>query len=163
MRSQWKWFWLSFLGGGVVFWIPDLIIPALDRNEQGIAVTIACPTFLILFYAAMLHVRKLKRSGPSTAIFAVGGIWIMALSFTMLAQTIRGNGFKGGTWSWGDFGYLFVSSFLPIRILEIVTLEGSIIALGVGTMAMIICHLLFEKTRWIVPPSLRGVLRHMKQ
>ena len=161
--SPWKWFLLSFFGGGIAFWISDVIIPALDRNEKGYAVTAACPTVLILFYVAVLRLRRGERSGPSTAIFAICGISVLALSFTMLAQTIRGNGFEGGTWSWGDFGYLLVSSFLPTRIVEFVTLEGSLIALGIGTMAMIICHLLFERTRWIIPPSLWSVLRHVKQ
>jgi len=56
--SPWKWFWLSFLGGGFAFWIPDVIIPSLDRNEQGIAVTIACPIALLLIYLGILHIRK---------------------------------------------------------------------------------------------------------
>jgi hypothetical protein len=157
-----KWFWLSFLGGAVAFWIPDVIIPVLDRNEQELAVTIACPTLLILFYAAVLHFRKLKRFGPSTAIFAVFGMWILALSFTMLAQTIRGNGFRG-EWTWGDFGYLIVSSFLPTRVIEFATLEGSIIALLIGTVAMIICHFKFEGTRWIVPPDVWAAFHNSKK
>lgn len=32
--SSWKWFLLSLFGGGIAFWIPDVVIPALDRNEQ---------------------------------------------------------------------------------------------------------------------------------
>ncbi len=152
--SPWRWFLLSFFGGGIAFWIPDVLIPALDRSEQGYAVTAACPIVLILFYIAALRRRKEGRSGPSTAIFAVCGMWISALSFAMLAQTVRGNGFSGGAWTWGDFGYLLVSSFLPTRIFEFVTLEGSVIALLIGTVAMIICHLAFERGRWIVPPIL---------
>jgi hypothetical protein len=160
--ASWKWFLLSFFGGGIAFWIPDVVIPALDRSEQGGAVTIACPAVLILFYVAVLRLRRAERSGPSTAIFAIPGMWVLALWFIMLAQTIRGNGFKGGPVEWGEFGYLFVSSFLPTRIVEFVTLEGSIIALWIGTVAMIVCHLAFERARWIVPPSLSAAfkLRH---
>ena len=161
MKSPWKWFWLSFLGGGIAFWIPDLIVPALNRNEQGGAVTVACPAVLVLFYAVVLRFRKTERSGPSTAIFAICGMWILALLFVMLAQEIRAPG--GGGLSWGQLGYLVVSSFLPTRIFELVALEGSIFALLLGTVAMIICHFVFERTRWIVPPSVWAALRRLKQ
>ncbi len=159
--SSWKWFLLSFFGGGIAFWIPDLIIPALDRTEQRGAVTIACPIVLILFYSLLLRIRKGDRTGPSTAIFAILGMWVLALSFTELAQDIRSESFSG--FSWGDLGFLVVSSFLPTRVFELVILEGSIVALLLGTVAMIVCHLLFEMERWIIPPSLWAVLRHSKQ
>jgi hypothetical protein len=162
MVTSWKWFWVSFLGGGIAFWISDATIPALDPNEQGVAVTVACPIVLTLFYAAMLRLRRAERSGPSTAIFAMCGMWILALPFTLLAQEVRA---RGGGYTWGDFGYVLVSSFLPMRIVEFVTLEGSIIALWIGTITMVICHLAFERTRWIVPPSLWGALKplHSKE
>jgi hypothetical protein len=161
MKSPWKWFWLSFLGGGIAFWIPDLIVAALNRNEQGGAVTVACPALLVLFYAAVLRFRKTERSGPFTAIFAICGMWILALLFVMLAQEIRAPG--GGGLSWGQLGYLVVSSFLPTRIFELVALEGSIFALLLGTVAMIICHFVFERPRWIVPPSVWTALRRLTQ
>jgi hypothetical protein len=152
--SSLRWLLLSVFGGGIAFWIPDVLVPALDHSEQGYAVTAACPIALILFYVALLRRRREDRFGPSTAIFALCGIWVLALSFAMLAQTVRGNGFSGGAWTWGDFGYLLVSSFLPTRVVEFLTLEGSIIAVWLGTIAMIICHFAFERGRWIVPPSL---------
>jgi uncharacterized membrane protein len=62
-----------------------VVIPALDRNEQRGLVTFACPALLILFYVAVLRLRLAQRSGPSTAIFAVCGIWVLALSFTLPA------------------------------------------------------------------------------
>jgi hypothetical protein len=153
----------SFFGGGIAFWISDVLIPALDRNEKGYAASILCPLVLILFYVVVLRLRSAERSGPSTAIFAISGMWVLALPFITLAQTVRGNGFMGGNWSWGDFSYLLVSSFVPTRIVEFVMLEGSIIALGIGTTAMIICHFAFERTRWIVPPGLWAALRRVTQ
>jgi hypothetical protein len=80
----------------------------------------------------------------------------------MLAQTVRGNGFKGGAWSWGDFGYLLLSSFLPTHIFLAAVLEGSIFALLIGTITMVACHLLYERTRWIIPPRLRAAFHHSK-
>lgn len=156
---SWKSLVLSFFGGGIAFWISDVIIPALDRNEEGYAVSIVCPIVLIFFYVVVLQLRKAEPSGPSTALFAILGMWVLALLFITLAQTVRGNGFRGGSWSWGDFGYLLVSSFLATRIVEFVMLEGSFIALAIGTTAMIICHLAFERTRWIVPPSLLATVK----
>jgi hypothetical protein len=155
--SSWKWFLMSLIGCGIAFWIPDVVIPALDRNEQGGLVTLACPALLILFYMAVLRLRKTERTGPSTATFAIFGMWILALSFIMLAQWVRSEDGLGA-FSRGDFGYLLISSFLPWRIIEFVTLEGSIFALWIGTAAMIICHFIFEGTRWIVPPSVRAAL-----
>src|SRR5438309_8661374 len=156
--SSWKWFLLSFFGGGIAFWISDLIIPALDRTEQRGAVTIACPIVLILFYSLLLRIRKGDRTGPYTAIFTILGMWVLALSFTMLAQEIRSE--QGlGEFTWGDVGYLLVSSFLPTRVFVLVTLEGSIVALLLGTVAMIVCHFAFEVDRWFVPPKLWAALR----
>ena len=157
--SSWKWFFLSFFGGGTAFWIFDIIIPALDPNEERVAVTIVCPIVLLLFYFAVLRVRRGERSGPSTAIFAICGMWVLALWFTMLAQTIRGNGFKGA-FEPPEIGYLLISSFVPTRIFFFVALEGSVIALLLGTVGMIICHFVFERSRWIVPPSLWAALGH---
>ena len=145
-----KWVFLSSLGGGIAFWISDLIIPALDRSEQGGVVTIACPIVLALFYMMVLRIRKSDRTGPSTAVFAILGMWVLALSFTTLAAWIRSEQGFGG-FSWGDLGFLLVSSFLPTRVFMLVSLEGSIIALLLGTMTMIVCHIAFERTRWIVP------------
>lgn len=89
--------------------------------------------------------------GTFSAFFAICGMWVLAPSFTLLAQEVRAPG--GGGFGWEDFGYLLISSFVPTRIFEMVTLEGSIIALLIGTIEMIICHFAFERTRWIVPPS----------
>jgi hypothetical protein len=61
--SSWKWFLLSLFGCGIASWIPDVVIPALDRNEQGGLVTFACPALLILFYMAVLRIRKTERIG----------------------------------------------------------------------------------------------------
>jgi hypothetical protein len=160
--SSWKWFWLSFLGGGVAFWIPDVITPALGPNEQVLAVTIACPTLLVLFYAAILHIRKLKRFGPSTAIFALCGTWVLAPSFTLIAQWVRSQ--EGlGEFTLGDFGYLLVSSFLPPRIFVATALEGSLFALMIGTIAMVFGHLRYEREHWIIPPTLWAALHHSKE
>jgi hypothetical protein len=138
--SSWKWFLLSFFGGGIAFWIPDLVIPALDRTEQRGAVTFACPALLVLFYMILRRLRKPERLGPSIAIFAILGMWVFALTFTELAQEIRSEQGLGGL-SWGDLGFLVVSSFMPNRIFYFVTLEGGIVALLIGTAAMIFCFL----------------------
>jgi hypothetical protein len=158
--SSWKWIVISLFGGGFVFWIPDVVIPAFDHNEQGGLVTITCPAMLIVFYTLLLRLRRSESGGPSTAVFAICGMWLLSLWFTLLAQQVRADG--GGRFTWGDFGYVLVSSFLPNRIVKFVTLEGSILALGIGTAVMIVCHLAFERSRWILPPGLWTSLRHVK-
>jgi hypothetical protein len=104
--SSWKWFLLGFFGGGITFWIPDVVIAAFDHNEQGYAMTVACPATLIFFYVVMLRLRKAERSGPSTAIFAIPGMWVLALSFTTLAQWIRSD--AGIGFEWREVGYLLL-------------------------------------------------------
>ena len=61
----------EFFGGGIAFWIPNTLIPALNLKEQEYAVTAVRPIVLSLFYVAVLRLRKGERSGPSTAIFAM--------------------------------------------------------------------------------------------
>ena len=134
---------LSFLGGGIAFWIPNTVIPALNLKEQRYAVTAVCPILLILFYVAVLRFRKGERSGPSTAIFAMFGTWVLALSLFLLAQSVhRGEG--------PGFG---------LEIVLLVMLGGSIIALWLGTVAMVVCHAAFERTRWIIPPNLWAAVK----
>jgi len=158
--SSWKWFLLSFFGGAIAFWIPDIIIPALKRDEQGYAVTAACPLASLLFYAVVLRLRRPMASGPSTAIFAICGMWVLALPFAMLAQQMRAE--QWGLFTWADVGYLFLSSFIPTRVVKFLALEGSILALFLGTLAMAVCHFVFERSRWIVPPSVWAAIRHAK-
>jgi hypothetical protein len=158
--SSWKWFLLSFFGAGIAFWIPDVVVPALDRNEQGGAVTVVCPAVLILLYLALIRIRRAERSGPSTAIFAICGMWVLALWFTLWAQEVRA---PGPAYTWSQFLYIFLSSFLPWRVLNYVALEGSLFALLIGTTMMIICHFRFESTRWIVPPGVWAALRRSRQ
>jgi hypothetical protein len=158
--NSWKWFLLSFLGGGIVFWIPALVIPALDRNEQGDAVIVACPIILTLFYFGVLRFRKAERSGPSTAIFAICGMWMLALSMTTLAQWIRSQ--EGIGFEWWEVGYILLYSFMPLRIVELMMLGGDIVPLTLGTVALINFHVIFERDRWIVPPSLSKALRRSK-
>lgn len=162
--SSSKWILLSFFGGATAFWISDIVIPALDPSERRGAVTVVCPLVLLLFYFWVLRLRSGQRSGPSTALLAICGMWILALWFVMLAQTVRGNGFLGG-FDWRDIAYLryiLVSSFIPTRIFLFVAIEGSIFALILGTIAMITCHFAFERNRWIIPPSVWAALRHSK-
>lgn len=155
--SSWKAILLSFFGGGIAFWISDIVIPAFDRNEQGYAVTVLCPMILLVFYMGVLRLGKKDASGPSTALFALFGVWVLALSFTFLAQQIRA---PGPGFSWGDFGYLLISSFLPLRIVYFVALEGSIFALLIGTVAMLVCHFKFETSRWVIPPAVWTLFHH---
>jgi hypothetical protein len=159
--SSLKWTLLSFFGCGIAFWTSDLIIAALDRNDQGGAAAILCPIGLIAAYFLVLRVRKSEPSGPSTAIFAIWGMWVLALSFVLLAQKIRSE--KGIGFGWDELGYLLTSSFMPTRIFLFVGLEGSLIGLLLATVAMIICHFTLERTRWILPPSIWALLRHSKQ
>ncbi len=160
--SSWKWFLLSFFGCGIAFWAVDLIIAAIDPTDQGWAATISCPIGLIGFYFIMLRLRKSARSGPSTAISAICGIWMLGLSFILVAQKIRSEHGLGG-FNWSDLRFLLISSFLPTRILLFTGLEGSAIALVLGTVALAICHFKFEGTRWIVPPSVLAALRQRRR
>ena len=164
--SSLKWFLLSFFGGGTAFWISDVVVNALDPNQQGYAVTVLCPMSLILFYVGMLRIRRKGQSGPSTAIFVICGVWTLAIFFMMLAQTNRGSGFRSAFEGAGDPGfiaYLLESSFIPTRVFLFAAMEGSVIALLLGTLAMLLCHIKFESTRWIIPPGLIAILRNGKR
>jgi hypothetical protein len=127
--SSSRWFLLSFLGG----W--DCL---LDSKHTHPCFEAQRPRIRILFYVAVLRLRKGDRSGPSTAIFAMLGAWVLALLFILLAQGVRRGDGPGFGW----------------EIVLLVMLAGSIISLWLETVATVICHVAFERTRWIVPPSL---------
>jgi hypothetical protein len=158
--SSWKSLLLSFFGGAIAFWSPYLIVEALYPNEQGYAMTLACSTLLILFYIFVLRLRKAERSGPSTAIFALCGIWILALLFLLLPLWVRPQ--NGIAFDWRKLGYVLLSSFMPLRILQLVTFGGNLFAFMIGTLAMISCHAIFERPRWILPPSLSAALHRLR-
>jgi hypothetical protein len=108
-----------------------------------------------------MRLRKGALSGPSTAVFAICGMWVLAPSFTLMAQWVRSQ--EGlGEFTWGDVGYLLLSSFLPTHIFLAAALEGSFFALLIGTISMVACHLLYERTRWIIPPRLRAAFHRSK-
>jgi hypothetical protein len=52
-------------------------------------VKVGCPALLILFYVAVLRLRKAECSGPFTAMFAICGMWASALSRSMSSASLR--------------------------------------------------------------------------
>lgn len=89
---------------------------------------------------------------------------MLAIWFMMLAQSIRGSGL-GGAFEGVDrgfLGYLVESSFIPTRIFIFAVMEGSVVALVIGTLSMLVCHFTFESTRWVIPPSISSILGHKK-
>ena len=155
--SSSKWWWINFLAGATAFWVPDLVVTPLfpGSNTPGIeaVLTCVCPGGFTLFYALVLRGRRTERGGPSTAIFSLLGIWVLAQIFMMLAQTIRGSGFRAFVWNWSVISYFLLSTLIPTRTFEFSMLEGSAGGLILGTLAAIIFHYRFERDRWIIPPG----------
>jgi len=97
-------------------------------------------------------------------MFSLIGVWVLGPLFMMLGQAVRSGGILAEFY-WRDTGKLVLVGFLPTWTFEWSALEGSRIALVLGTIAMIICHLIEERARWIIPPSLWAAvkLRHSRK
>ncbi len=166
IMSSYKWFAASFLGGATAFWLPDLLMKALYRGANTplieAALTLACPSSLVLFYFYLVHHRRSEAEGLSTAVFALFGIWLLSLTFMTLSRTFGGGGFRDFPFDWILIRYYLVSSLIPTRVFLLSMLDGTAAGLVLGTIAMIVCHFRFERGHWIIPPVLLSALRHAR-
>ena len=92
--------------------------------------------------------------GPSSCLFALVGVWLSGPLFMMLAAGLRTPDMVRD-FSVLEYGYIGVLSLFPGYTLYMSAAQGSAYGLVIGTILAIICHVVFEKDRWVIPPSWR--------
>lgn len=145
---------LYVLLGAVAFWLPDILLSAYRANSLLLFTVV--PTFGFL---AVYHIAKDLRpstSKPSTAIFMMIGVWLLASTAMMISASFSKGGFAQGI---VDTLGVVVLGLIPPYTLIMTAYDGSLLALLITTCLAVGAHFLFELDHWIVPPSLRTRLK----
>jgi len=151
-------FWLvlaSVLIGGISFWTPNvLLFPRMKSMNTFFAViTFACPLALLVVYGVATWYRKQQEvndGGPSSALFALIGIWLTGPWLMGFAGTLAGG---PGFHELSDYTPFLWMSLCPPLTLYFSAMQGNVLALILVTVLMPVCHHLFEKEHWIIPPG----------
>ena len=96
-------------------------------------------------------------SGPSIAMFMMLGIWALASTATMIGASFFERG--GFSASATDSIIVIALGLLPPYAVIMSTYDGSIFGLFSTVLLMLGAHVLFERDRWKLPPSVRDWLR----
>jgi len=144
------------------FWLPDVaLFVAFNRsNSAWVWMTLACPTMTLLFYWWIFRRRRVDTVGPSSALYQLLGIWMLAPWFITVASF--GPGTRAAL-TFGEFLFLLLSMFFPIWTPLWSAANGSLFGLILITIALPIFHIRNESHRWLIPPPLalwrRGKVR----
>ena len=140
--------------GGAVFWAPAILLfpPTTSDRTWWITASFASPVALLIFCRVATRYRKVTVGGPSSCLFALVGIWLMGPWFMTLAAALRTPEIIRGM-TLVDYAYLGLMSVFPPYTLYLSAAQGSGYALVLATILMPVCHHLFERHRWLIPPG----------
>ncbi|MFZ0703122.1 MAG: hypothetical protein WAN10_18975 [Candidatus Acidiferrales bacterium] len=141
-----------FFLGALSFWGPEVILYAWEREELnwGI-VTVTLPLCLIAAYAAIRIKRRAKVGVPSAAAFMLLGIWVLGPLAMITGATFLGSGLAHSPIHTALIALLL--GFFPPYTFISATYDGSLFALIIASLLMVILHLALERKNWIVPRS----------
>lgn len=143
---------LNVILGGAFFWAPVVLLLSRPLESKGgfIMVTFTCPLALVGFYSVALSRRRGRSGGPSSALFALLGVWVIGPWFMALAGTLAGG---PGLHNVTDYIPLLLMSVCPPLTLYLSFMQGNAFALILATILMLVCHRVFERGRWLIPPG----------
>jgi O-antigen/teichoic acid export membrane protein len=131
------WTFLSI--GASAFWLPDVFVHLLRRESFDSPdvwlLTVLMP--LCVFAALYIFAKRLGTSFSNGALRMLCGIWLFGGVFICIAGTFSGGGFVGPD---GIRGGLIViaMSLIPLVTLMLATYDGSLGALTIATVVLLI-------------------------
>jgi hypothetical protein len=133
----------SALLGGISFWLPVTGIEILKRGEIGPAIGTILPfaTQLGCYFFARRHNGR-----PRLAIPMLAGLYLLGPFFMEIDFTVRGAGFSQFH-GWRDVGYLLLCSIFPPATLMLATYQMTLLGVIFSSVAMLLLHFRYEKTR----------------
>ena len=154
----------SLVACGISFWTPNvLLFPQVKSMSRFfVEITFACPLALMAIYGVLIWYRNRhegSRDGPSSALFGLVGIWLIGPWLMGLAGTVSGG---PGVQKLADYIPFIWMSFCPPLTLYFSSMQGNIFALILATALMPVCHRLFERGRWVIPPAWKRQVRFRK-
>jgi hypothetical protein len=144
---------ISFFCGGISFWLADVaLFVAFNRSDSmWVWMTIACPAMALLFYCWIFR-RREGAVGPSSALYQLLGIWMLAPCFMTVAAFLAPGSRPGLTV--GELEFLVLATLFPIWTLPLSAMQGSGYGLILITLALLVFHIRNESHRWLIPPPL---------
>jgi hypothetical protein len=155
-----KSFWLALASmtvAGISFWAPNVMLfPRMNSMSSFFTeITFACPLSLLAVYGAATWCRSRYQrtgAGPSFALFGLIGVWVFGPWLMALAGTLAGGpGFHRAS----DYTPFLWMSICPPLTLYFSSMQGNVFGLILATILMPVCHWVFEKQHWFVPPALK--------
>jgi uncharacterized membrane protein len=145
----------SLIVGGLAFWISEVIVLHLVVSESAwLPASLVGPMILVAFYFVTARQRRKNSVGPSSALFAIVGVWSTAPWLMLLSASLQTPGMLKHM-RFIDYAYLCLMSICPALTLWTAAMDGTAYGLILVTITMPICHSMLEKERWLIPPSAR--------
>jgi hypothetical protein len=145
---------ISFSCGALSFWLADvaLFVAFNSPDSRWPWMTIACPTMALLFYRGIFRRRKGDAAGPSSALYQLLGIWMLAPCFMTVAAFLAPGSRPALTI--GELKFLVLATLFPIWTLPASAMQGSGYGLVLITIALLTFHIRNESHRWLIPSPL---------
>ncbi len=140
--------------GGVAFWTPDILIPPTRRGATvdviGVfPLTVLLPAVLVAVYFLIGRYATVDEPAPSVALLFGIGVWLLGPLSMMLAWTPVGAGFSTRS-SPSGAGYMLLCSVFPPGTLLMSAYDGSVLALILASLLMLLMHFRFERGHWLM-------------
>jgi hypothetical protein len=141
--------------GALAFWGPEVFLYAWERKELNRAlITFLLPVALLLAYILISLVRRRERGAlpkPSAAVFMLLGVLFLGTLAMTIGSTMLGAGFHQHP---GEaFLAVLLGTLVPIYAFIAATYDGSLYALILVSVLILLIHLIFERHHWIIPPK----------
>ncbi len=145
----------SLITGGLAFWIPEnILLRRVTSGSAWLPASFVGPIVLLSVYLLIVRYRRSKGVGPSSALFAIVGVWSTAPWLMLLGASLQTPKIFQSM-RFVDYAYLCLMSVCPPLTLWTSAMDGTAYGLIFATIMMPVCHLLLEKERWLIPPGAR--------
>ena len=145
------WSLVCAVSAGVAFWTPDVLLQAYRgpqfSGKDVLLLSFLMPLAVFLCYCILFKLSKAFRHPALIAFFMLVGIWLLGSSAMMINATFSSGGFDGRA---SEVLTVIALGILPPYTLMMATYDGSLLALGVASLMMLILGLVFERHRWTV-------------
>lgn len=150
--------------GGVTFWMPDFLSAVIRRAALvdvigPLPMTALLPAVLVAVYFVVRRYSRVAEPAPSAALFLGTGVWVLGPLSMMLANTFLGAGFSRGN-SAGSVGWVLLLTVFPPGTFMMSAYDGSLGALILMSIVMLILHFSCERGHWLVPQQVSRFFRH---
>ena len=154
---------LLYLICGLAFWMPDILTAVIRRAAfvdviGPLPVTALLPAVLVAVYFVVRRYSRVAEPAPSVALFLGTGAWLLGPLSMTLANTFLGAGFSTGN-SPENVGWVLLITVFPPGTFMMSAYDGSLGALILMSIVMLILHFSCERGHWLILPRVARLFR----